>query len=459
MRFVLMWMVVIALLPMLAEAAWLKDTVGSDHAGFAEIDIGNGRNDGIQRLYTSSYDGHVREWYYEGGKWVMTYCGAGPLDKMLGLWIGDGRNDGVNRVYAAHSKGLIYEFTYTAGSWVMDTVDATIGYGLGGCVGAGRDDDTNRVYAAGWPNQREYTWDGAGWRQFDLSNHGGEPRTCRTFIVADGRNDGARRVYGAYQSPRYVIEHSWANGAYTEEVLASSGQVMKIVAGQARGDGLARLYASVRFDHVYEYTYESNAWRRIDVHPGAESLSRYGLYIGSARADGKPRLYSAAQRGAAVEHSWTGSSWSDSTIDAVSGATGDIAVGVGRNDGIPRVYVCGFWVVPTVFEFTNTEFVAVSSNTDPGPPRGLVVKIFPNPFTAEVVVKYMVPKRAGVQVAIFDASGAEVYKLVDELQDAGMHSARFSGFSARGAPLAPGVYFCRVQCGSLVKTVKLVKLY
>ena len=453
MRLVLTWMVGIAVLPMLAEAGWLMDVVGTHPDGLMLVDVGDGRNDGLQRVYTSSLNGHLLEWSYEGGSWVLTNCGGNSHDKMMGLCIGDGRNDGVNRVYAAHSSGLIYEFTYTAGRWVMDTVDATIGYGMGVCIGAGRDDDTNRVFGAGWPNQREYTWESAGWRQLDLSNDG---HTARKFVIADGRNDGGQRVYGAYHDS-CVREYTWQSGAYVEELLSVSTQAMNVAAGPTRGDGITRIYVAGRFGHIYEYTYESGAWRRIDIMPGAPDLARYGLYIGCARRDGKPRLYSAAAGGGAFEHSWIGNAWSDSTIDAVSGASGDITVGVGRNDGIPRVYVNGC-LNGILFEFTNTEFVLIKSRTDRPPSRLFVVHAAPNPFATKVAITYLVPRRTDVRVAVYDAGGAEACRLVDEPQDAGLHTVRFGGHNARGVPLAPGVYFCRVQCGPFYKTVKVVKL-
>lgn len=69
---------------------------------------------------------------------------------------------------------------------------------------------------------------------------------------------------------------------------------------------------------------------------------------------------------------------------------------------------------------------------------------YPNPFHAEAgtTISYRLGAATTVELAVFDSRGARVVTLVQGMQAAGMHSARFGG---RGLP--PGAYFMRLVVG------------
>jgi hypothetical protein len=73
-----------------------------------------GRNDGVNRVYSSSGNGKVYEYTWNGSSWTLFNMGGGP-DYMYGLHFGDGRNDGRMRLYSADrgSVNSVYEFTWT----------------------------------------------------------------------------------------------------------------------------------------------------------------------------------------------------------------------------------------------------------------------------------------------------------------------------------------------------------
>jgi hypothetical protein len=77
----------------------------------------------------------------------------------------------------------------------------------------------------------------------------------------------------------------------------------------------------------------------------------------------------------------------------------------------------------------------------------------PNPFNPTTSVEYYLPERQRVRISVFDVSGRMVAVLVDGVQSAGDHVARWqaSGF-------ASGIYFCRLESGSVVSTKKIVLL-
>jgi hypothetical protein len=104
---------------------WLEsDTVDTN---FAErITMGDGRNDGKQRIYAGYFcmalgdtlsDFYVFEYSYEGGEWVKDTLDTlaynfGFNFYIMSVVVGDARNDGKNRVYAVSDLGHLFEWEW-----------------------------------------------------------------------------------------------------------------------------------------------------------------------------------------------------------------------------------------------------------------------------------------------------------------------------------------------------------
>ena len=74
---------------------------------------------------------------------------------------------------------------------------------------------------------------------------------------------------------------------------------------------------------------------------------------------------------------------------------------------------------------------------------------FPNPFNPGTTIRYDIPIRSIVSLTVYNILGQKVTTLVQGIQEAGYHDARFDG-----SELASGVYFYRLQAGSFVKVMK-----
>ena len=77
--------------------------------------------------------------------------------------------------------------------------------------------------------------------------------------------------------------------------------------------------------------------------------------------------------------------------------------------------------------------------------------IAPNPALSGARIGYALPRETHVRLAISDLQGRTLAVLVDEVQPAGRHSARWDGAGPRGA-VAAGVYFVRLESGGKVAT-------
>ena len=75
---------------------------------------------------------------------------------------------------------------------------------------------------------------------------------------------------------------------------------------------------------------------------------------------------------------------------------------------------------------------------------------YPNPFRAQTTIRYALPQRKHVTVAVYDLLGREVATLVDEQQEAGRHQLRFDA-----AQLSSGAYFVRLTSEGTTRTQKM----
>jgi hypothetical protein len=147
-------------------ADWTRTYVGWAPTVLNQIRVGDGRNDGIQRVYAVCEDAHAYEWTYNGTSWTRVDMGQiSGSGWCLGIDMGDGRNDGLNRIYITRIDGHVHEYFYVDTEWtITDLGNPNTGmYGV--TVGQGRNDGIGRIYACGdGVPPVEYTWTGAVWQ-------------------------------------------------------------------------------------------------------------------------------------------------------------------------------------------------------------------------------------------------------------------------------------------------------
>ena len=73
---------------------------------------------------------------------------------------------------------------------------------------------------------------------------------------------------------------------------------------------------------------------------------------------------------------------------------------------------------------------------------------FPNPFRASTQVRFSLPARSNVKLAVYDVAGRQIASLADGAWDAGSHAVAWSGTTAAGAAARGGVYFVRLAVGA-----------
>jgi hypothetical protein len=87
---------------------------------------------------------------------------------------------------------------------------------------------------------------------------------------------------------------------------------------------------------------------------------------------------------------------------------------------------------------------------------------FPNPFRASTQVRFSLPQRSDVKLAVFDVAGREVASLAHGAWDAGSHAVSWMGRTDAGQTARGGVYFVRLAVaatatqGSYVAVRKMI---
>ncbi len=80
----------------------------------------------------------------------------------------------------------------------------------------------------------------------------------------------------------------------------------------------------------------------------------------------------------------------------------------------------------------------------------------PNPFGYQTSFEYGLPQASDVDIEVFDVKGRRVFQKRISNAPIGWNRFVFEGRDQRGAPLASGVYFYRVQTPGAVQTRKMV---
>lgn len=83
---------------------------------------------------------------------------------------------------------------------------------------------------------------------------------------------------------------------------------------------------------------------------------------------------------------------------------------------------------------------------------------YPNPFNSSTAIRFALPERSEVELAVYNLMGQKVTTLVEGVREAGVYTVRWDGQDGHGQGLASGMYLYRLQAGKQVETRKLLLL-
>ena len=92
------------------------------------------------------------------------------------------------------------------------------------------------------------------------------------------------------------------------------------------------------------------------------------------------------------------------------------------------------------------------------PEKWEIEQNFPNPFNAETIIKYKIPKNLFVSLKIYDILGKEVKTLVNEFKQSGYYYVKWDGKNDGFINLPSGVYFYEIKTKEFHQIKKMVLL-
>ena len=78
---------------------------------------------------------------------------------------------------------------------------------------------------------------------------------------------------------------------------------------------------------------------------------------------------------------------------------------------------------------------------------------YPNPFNPKTHIRYQIPEKSRVKIAVYNALGQKIAVLVDKDKPAGSYSVTFNGNA-----LSSGLYIVKMQAGKFVQMQKMILL-
>ena len=81
---------------------------------------------------------------------------------------------------------------------------------------------------------------------------------------------------------------------------------------------------------------------------------------------------------------------------------------------------------------------------------------YPNPFNPTTRIAYQLNKATQVRLSVYDITGREVNRLVDQYQPVGNYSVEWSSKATSGQKLSSGIYFARLFADNESATRKMI---
>ena len=81
---------------------------------------------------------------------------------------------------------------------------------------------------------------------------------------------------------------------------------------------------------------------------------------------------------------------------------------------------------------------------------------YPNPFNPTTRIAYQLNKATQVRLSVYDITGREVNRLIDQYQPVGDYSVEWNSNAAGGNKLSSGIYFARLGVDNESATRKMI---
>ncbi|MEW6516299.1 MAG: T9SS type A sorting domain-containing protein [candidate division FCPU426 bacterium] len=216
--------------------------------------------------------------------------------------------------------------------WELNTISGTNTF-RDVTVTAGRDGSAGvYLYAVGDDQYlHEYQWDGFGWNGGTVGTATGD--ILSGVAVGEGRNNGEARIYASGYNNR-LMDYFY-NGTSWEMYQTSglSQNLLSCVVGKGRNLNPSNfIYTGSADNFVKEFEWNGFFSMYLSNNAGTDvGDDAVSVALGYGRNDLVPRLYIASLNNHVYEHTWTGSAYSQTDMGNGGDNFNVVQVGKGRN--------------------------------------------------------------------------------------------------------------------------------
>ncbi|MCE5250496.1 T9SS type A sorting domain-containing protein [bacterium] len=103
--------------------------------------------------------------------------------------------------------------------------------------------------------------------------------------------------------------------------------------------------------------------------------------------------------------------------------------------------------------------IGVSSNENSAPhPIDILYGNFPNPFNPSTTITYSLAETRLTKLVIYNSLGQKVKTLLNESQEAGIHTIQWDGRNEFGQKVSSGIYLYQLISGSFIESNRMILL-
>jgi photosystem II stability/assembly factor-like uncharacterized protein len=117
----------------------------------------------------------------------------------------------------------------------------------------------------------------------------------------------------------------------------------------------------------------------------------------------------------------------------------------------------GYAVGQRAYKYT-AHITHISSRKQTAPAAFALMQNYPNPFNPSTTIKFNLPKKSHVKIAVFDVNGRQIDEILNQTYEAGAHVIIWDAADKEGRPLNSGVYFYKIDAADFTASRKMIVL-
>jgi flagellar hook assembly protein FlgD len=110
------------------------------------------------------------------------------------------------------------------------------------------------------------------------------------------------------------------------------------------------------------------------------------------------------------------------------------------------------------FDIIEGKAVSIQDENDTRPTYFELSQNYPNPFNASTSIRFHLNKADHVKLEVYNMNGEKVKTLVNQRKGPGTYVSRWDGKNEYNRHVATGLYYCRLEYGSLTESKKMIYL-